>query len=106
MKAKIESLAALIEQQHREEYLKQFPDTIPALINDACKVTIKEGVKYTKIDVGHSGKYMIENATGDIFGIKGYGVIHRGHFYGTLDTTNLYYWGHYHAQLKKEGVTA
>ena len=45
---------------------------------------IKPGRKYTKIDVGCSGKYMVENETGRIYGIKAYGVIHRGHFYGTL----------------------
>ena len=37
------------------------------------------------LDVGNSGKYMIENETEKIYGIKAYGVIHRGHFFGTLD---------------------
>jgi hypothetical protein len=43
------------------------------------------GPKYTKLDVGTSGKFMIVNATGEIYGIKTYGRIHLGHYYGTLD---------------------
>ena len=50
---------------------------------------IKPGRKYTKVDIGNSGRYMIENATGKIFGIKGYGVIHRGHYYGTLGNNDF-----------------
>ena len=66
---------------------------------DNCKTTIKEGKKYIKIDVGNSGKYMVDRE-GNIFGIKAYGVIHRGHFFGTLDTINNYYWGEYRAYKK------
>lgn len=61
---------------------------------------IKPGRKYTKVDMGGSGVYMIVNETGEIFGIKGYGVIYRGHQYGTLDTINLWYWGEYQAYKK------
>ncbi len=46
---------------------------------------------------------MVENETGNIYGIKAYGVIHKGHFYGTLDTINLYFWGEYRA-VKREGI--
>jgi len=61
-----------------------------------CKVTIKPGKKYTKVDIGGSGRYMIDRE-GNIYGIKAYGVIHKGHSYGTLDTINQYYWGGYTA---------
>jgi hypothetical protein len=47
-------------------------------------VTIKPGKKYTKVDVGGSGRFMIDQE-GNIFGIKGYGTVHLGHRYGTLD---------------------
>jgi hypothetical protein len=43
---------------------------------------------------------MVVNATGEIFGIKAYGVIHRGHRYGTLDTLDSYDWGGYAAHPK------
>lgn len=55
------------------------------------------GNKYARVDVGDSGRYMVELDTERIYGIKGYGVIHRGHSYGTLDTIDDYYWGRYRA---------
>ena len=48
------------------------------------KVTIKPGKKYTKVDVGRSGRYMIDQE-GNIFGCKAYGVINLARHYGTLD---------------------
>lgn len=62
-----------------------------------CKVRIVPGRKYTKIDVGYSGAYMVDNGTGEIFGVKAYGVIHRGHRYGTLDTVDQWNWRPYQA---------
>ena len=44
---------------------------------------------------GWSGKYMVENSTREIFGIKGYGKVHKGHRYGTLETISKFYWGEY-----------
>ena len=67
---------------------------------DNNKVKIKEGKKYIKVNIGSSGKYMIDTE-GNIYGIKGYGVIHKGHYYGTLDTINDYYWGDFRAYKKK-----
>jgi hypothetical protein len=52
------------------------------------------------VDVGRSGKYMVTE-DGEIFGIKGYGVIHRGHQYGTLDTIDEWFWGDYTAYRKE-----
>lgn len=55
-----------------------------ANLNNA-KTKIKVRRLYTLVDVGSSGRYMVENATGLVYGIKAYGVIHRGHFHGTLE---------------------
>ena len=55
--------------------------------------------KYTRIDIGSSGRYMLDNSTGEIFGIKAYGVINRKHFFGTIDTIDKYFWGNYKAVL-------
>jgi len=73
--------------------------TCEANINNK-KVKIKEGKKFVKVDVGTSGKFMIEVETGNIFGIKDYGVVHRGHWYGTLDTIDDYKWGGYYPEKK------
>ncbi len=48
-----------------------------------CITEIIPGRLYTKVNIGHSGKFMIDEK-GDIYGIKAYGVIHRGHYYGNL----------------------
>ena len=47
-------------------------------------VTIKPGKKYTKIDVGHSGKFMFDNTDCHLYFIKGYGVINRKKDFGSL----------------------
>ncbi len=91
---KLETLRALIDKEYNERVLEQYPTLKPEII------TIKPGNKYIKIDVGHSGKYMIEVSTENIYGIKGYGVVHKGHCYGNLDTINQYYWGDYTAFKK------
>ena len=92
---KIKQFAELLEQD-QIEYLHNRNLACEANILNA-KVSTKTGKKYVKIDVGPSGKYMIEISTEKIFGIKAYGVIHRGHCYGTLDEINQWFWGNYTA---------
>ena len=90
---KLEAFRAKVEAEQLDRHNGQgYTFTPPA-------VTVKPGRKYTKVDVGTSGKYMVTKE-GEIFGIKGYGVIHRGHHYGTLDTIDLYNWGGYGPILK------
>ena len=55
------------------------------------------GKKYARVDIGGSGRYMVD-LEGNIFGIKAYGVIHKGHCYGTLDTIEEFFWGDYKAR--------
>lgn len=95
---KIEQLATLIETQGQER-LKQDKLDCEGNLKNAV-TSVKLGNKYTKIDVGTSGRYMIDS-DGNIFGIKAYGVIHRGHHYGTLETMDKYYWGDYTAKRIK-----
>ncbi|MFA5300568.1 MAG: hypothetical protein WC389_20465 [Lutibacter sp.] len=51
---------------------------------DNAKTHIHQGKKWTRVDLGYSGKFMI-NPQGEIYGIKGYGVPHLGHYFGTLE---------------------
>ena len=92
-----EELAALILAQTQERLRTAYPDS-PQWEWET--VQVKPGPVYTKIDRGpehnRSGMLMIENATGMIYGIKGYGKVHRGHRYGTLDTVDQWYWGNYY----------
>ena len=94
---KIAALAAVIENQTLER-LKAQGFSYPGFENSA-KTMIIPGRKYTKIDIGtinRSGKLMIERETERIYGIKGYGQVHKGHYYGTLDTVDSFYWGDYY----------
>jgi hypothetical protein len=93
-------LFAEVLESAQIKHLKDNHLDCQANINNA-HVSIKPGNKYTKIDVGNSGKYMVENSTGNIFGIKAYGVIHRGHQYGTLNTINDWNWEEYTAIPKR-----
>ena len=94
LEQKLWLLAQKVEDQTKHRLIDQ--DLISG--NEcAWPVTVKTGKKYTKVDVGRSGKYMVVNETGEIYGIKAYGVIHKGHYYGTLDEINSWNWGGYTA---------
>jgi hypothetical protein len=92
----IQDFAELLQASQVARYQRDYPN-LDAFHPMNAIVTIKPGNKYTRIDVGLSGKYMVVNATGEIFGIKAYGVIHRGHRYGTLDTIDAWDWSGYTA---------
>lgn len=97
MQEKLEAFRALLESDKMRGHLEAGyrPDI------GRHDARIKMGRKYANIDHGESGYYMLELETGRIFGIKGYGVIHRGHQYGTLDTINDWDWSG-HRAVKKQ----
>lgn len=98
----VEEFAELLLEQRRERLRADYPNS-PQWEWET--VNVKPGKVYVKVDVGPkgnmSGKYMIEIATGVIYGIKGYGQVHKGHRYGTLDTVHERYWGGYTAIPKE-----
>ena len=105
---KLEAFRALVESDTRARYAADWErdqkrgHNYPLSVHESHMIArVKMGRKYANVDVGTSGKYMVELATGAIFGIKAYGVIHRGHQYGTLDTINEWYWGDYSAHRKQ-----
>jgi len=100
--AKLENFRLRVECDQIARYRESYPNSNEELCRNATVTTSKPGTKYCKVDVGSSGKYMVEVATGNIFGIKGYGQVHKGHFYGTLDTMDEYFWGDYYPR-KKDG---
>jgi hypothetical protein len=103
--ATIQEFAELVNEQQRERLAREFPKLdFDARYSDSrpvYSVTVKPGPKYTKVDVGDSGKYMVENSTGVIYGIKAYGKVHKGHVYGTLDTIHEYDWSGYAGWRKR-----
>lgn len=95
---KLDRFTELLEREQIAELVKLKLDCEGNLLN--TKVSTKDTRKYIKIDVGGSGKYMLDKADGIIYGIKAYGVIHRGHAYGTLDTIDEWQWSRYTAFKK------
>ena len=108
MNQKLIELKELIEAGQLERMIKfqegmNGPDPEKAMrlhYKSSIETRIIPGRKYIKVDVGSSGKYMVDTATGEIFGIKGYGQVHKGHRYGTLDTIHEWNWGGYTAFRK------
>jgi|LSQX01.3.fsa_nt_gb hypothetical protein len=100
MMNKVEEFARLLENDQLEELHKKNLTADVNVLN--CKVTVKPKRKYICVDVGTSGKYMIDKTTEEIFGIRGYGKVNKSHRYGTLDTIYNYYWGLYNAIPSKQ----
>lgn len=92
---KLSDFAAVLQTQRLAQLIHDGCDCEANRCNTTVKIHIAK--KYTRVDVGRSGVYMVVNDTGEIFGIKGYGVIHRGHLFGTLDTIANFWWGTYRA---------
>lgn len=103
--ATVEEFAELVEKEQRVRHGSFFTPGIhhDGLVEMASKVTVRPGLKYTRVDVDGSGKYMVVNETGEIFGIKAYGVIHKGHRYGTLSSVRDWDWSGYVA-VRHHGV--
>lgn len=93
-----EEFAQRLEDEQRKRLETECPVYLTSDLHSRAKVTA--GPKYTRVDFGGSGKYMVVNETGEIFGIKAYGVIHRGHQYGTLATIDAWDWSGYTARRK------
>ena len=91
----IEQFAALVEAETKAEYIRKGYTQMDLHYENGIKTVNKPGKKYTKVNVGTMGKFMVVNETGEIFGIKAYGVIHKSHQYGTLETTDQWHWGDY-----------
>lgn len=87
----IERFRAILEKAQKSGLVKE--GYTPSFHDYSC--TIKMGRKYANVDCGGSGKYMVVLETGEIFGIKGYGVINRKRAYGTLDTIDEWNWTDY-----------
>lgn len=78
----VQEFAEHIEKQSKIQLMKHGLDCEANWKN--AETHIHTGRKWTRVDVGSSGRYMID-PQGNIYGIKAYGVPHLGHSYGTLD---------------------
>jgi hypothetical protein len=84
MLTKVDELVLIINTKINEDQ-KNNPQWKLSQNNYTYKIPSTRKSKYIKIDAGTSGKYMVEVATGNIYGIKAYGVVHKGRFYGNIE---------------------
>jgi len=91
---KIIDFSQKVEEEQTKGVKIRYPSLNDEAVKRYSKVTVKPGRKYTKVDIGTSGYFMVDE-NGNIFGIKGYGVVNKKKQYGTLDTINEWYWGGY-----------
>jgi hypothetical protein len=92
--AKIENFAAVLERQQIQGLNASGLACEANLAN--ARTSIKPGRKYVNVDIGNSGRFMVDIDSGYIYGIKAYGQIHKGHFYGHLDTIHEWNWSGYY----------
>ena len=78
----VQEFARHIEKQEKIQLMKHKLDCQANWKN--AETHIHYGKRWTRVDVGSSGRYMIDT-NGTIYGIKAYGVPHKGKGYGTLD---------------------
>ncbi len=58
-------------------------------ITENYKITMKEKKKYFYINFGTSGTFMVDKATGEVFGIKAYGQINRIRLKGNIRNLDI-----------------
>lgn len=98
LELKLAAFAALVEKQQRNRFAVEYPGpNLQERSDNSCRTSVKIGKRWARVDVGTSGKYMVDVATGEIVGIKAYGVPHPGHRYGTLDSIYDWDWSGYTA---------
>jgi hypothetical protein len=96
---KIKAFAKLLEKEQLRRMATEFPGHPENCLKMDYTVHIKPGRKYTKVDLGTSGKYMIDKDE-NIWGIKTYGKVHLGHNYGTLGTIKDWDWSQFYGRRK------
>lgn len=99
--AKLERFRAMLQEQTNTRLANDTTDpAVKAMYAPGGAyyqlATTKIGRVYVNVDLDKSGKFMVEIATGKIFGIRGYGKVDKTKRYGTLDTIDKWLWGDFH----------
>ena len=63
-------------------------------------VRIRPRRRFVAIDIDTSGAYLVEVKTGEVVGIKAYGVPNYRHRYGNISDTSRFAWGAYRTPTK------
>ena len=84
----MDKLTILMGEWHavaKADYHSRFPETVLEY-DRLYPHIVKEKQKYIYLDEGIVGAFILEKATGNIYRIKGYGVINRARVIGNLET--------------------
>lgn len=83
------TITALVTAWHeagRASYATAYPASYATGVYDRTEVKrAKDRRKYVAMDDGSSGAFLVEKQTGEVYGIKGYGVPHLGKHYGHVE---------------------
>jgi hypothetical protein len=94
-----ERLRGYLADHHQGKTIDAISPDLRFLAIKATSVAVHYGKTWVRVDLDSSGRYMVD-ADGNIVGIKGYGVPHKGHQFGTLDTIDQWDWSSYSAVRK------
>ena len=72
-------------EAHRQQFIRDGYTNLLPSFDEREQKHIHIGDKYVRLDVGGSGAWMLEVATGNIYGIKGYGVPNKAKIAGNLN---------------------
>ena len=89
MMQEIDRLIGELEAVERGRIAREYPALSDTMTPEAWTMNYKPTAKvkslYVNIDIGDSGAWMVEKSTGNVFGIRGYGVADRRKYCGRIE---------------------
>ncbi len=82
---RVEQLLSQWHEAHRQQFVRDGYTNLLDSFDVQEKKHVHVGAKYARLDVGGSGAFMLEMATGVIFGIKGYGTADKKKIVGDIN---------------------
>lgn len=82
---RLEQVLSQWHEAHRADFVRSGYTNLLSTFDSQYKKHSHIGNKYVRLDVGGSGAWMLEISTGDVFGIKGYGVVDRKKVVGNVN---------------------
>jgi hypothetical protein len=74
-------------EAHRQQFVKNGYTNLLDTFDQQEEKHAHVGAKYIRLDVGGSGAWMLETATGIIYNIKGYGKVDKKKIVGDINDT-------------------
>jgi len=82
----LQKFAKMLEKKAYQYFADKFgEDKANGIFKKDWKVKVKPGKKYIKVDLGNSGKFMMNKNDGHLYFIKGYGKVDLRKNFGRID---------------------